>query len=184
MQIEAQDFLRLVEQNKGLVFVDIESTGLKGDYSSALVVSVRPYKAKPTSFVVKQVGNDQRVVREAKEMLESADCWVTYYGKMFDIPFLNTRLLKWGEDPINKKPHIDMYFTLKSNIVTGRRSQSHLLLWLGTQEQKMGVGADVWAQIGLDGKNLRTMQQRCESDVAGLEGLYDKTKHLIREITR
>jgi uncharacterized protein YprB with RNaseH-like and TPR domain len=184
MQIEAQDFLRLVEQTKGLVFVDIESTNLRGDYGAALVVSIKPYKSKPTSFVVKQVGNDQRIVREAKEMLEDANCWVTYYGKMFDIPFLNTRLLKWGDGPIEKKPHIDMYFTLKSNILTARKSQSHLLLWLGTQEQKMGVSADVWARIASGGQNLTTMRQRCESDVSGLEGLYDKTKHLIREITR
>lgn len=184
MQVEAQDFLKIIEQTKGLVFVDIESTGLKGDYGSALVVSVKPYKAKPISVVVKQVGHDQKVVREAKELLERADCWVTYYGKMFDIPFLNTRLLRWGEKPIEKKPHIDMYFTLKSNIVTARKSQSHLLLWLGTQEQKMGVSADTWAQIGVDSKNLSTMTKRCESDVIGLEGLYDKTKHLIREITR
>lgn len=184
MQLEAQDFLRLVEGNKSLVFVDIESTGLKGDYSSTLVVSVKPYHGKPVSFVVKQPGNDQKLVREAKEMLEKADCWVTYYGKMFDVPFLNTRLLKWGFDPIEKRPHIDMYFVLKSNIVTGRRSQSHLLLWLGTKEQKMGVSADVWAQISSEPHNLETMRKRCESDVAGLEGLYDKTKHLIREITR
>jgi uncharacterized protein YprB with RNaseH-like and TPR domain len=184
MQLEAQDFLKMVEKGKGLVFVDIESTGLKGDYGSTLVVSVKPYKSKPISFVVKQPGHDQKLVKEAREALENADCWVTYYGKMFDIPFLNTRLLRWGERPISKRPHIDMYFTLKSNIVTARKSQSHLLLWLGTQEQKMGVSADTWAQIGLDTKNITTMTKRCESDVAGLENLYDKTKHLIREITR
>ena len=42
MQLDAQDFLRLVESNKSLGFVDIESTGFRGDYNSVLVVSVLP----------------------------------------------------------------------------------------------------------------------------------------------
>jgi hypothetical protein len=31
---------------------------------------------------------------------------------------------------------------------------------------------------------LPTMVERCESDVTGLEALYDATKHLIREVKR
>jgi uncharacterized protein YprB with RNaseH-like and TPR domain len=184
MQIDAQNFLRLVETQKSLVFVDIEATGLRGDYGTCLVVSVKPYKSKPTSFVVSQPGRDRKVVTEAKAALEAADCWCTYYGKGFDIPFLNTRLLRWELPPIEKRHHIDMYYTLKSNILTARRSQSHLLLWMGTQEQKMGVSADTWAQISCDPENLVLMRERCESDVTGLEALYNKGKHLIREITR
>lgn len=185
MNLEPKDFLRLVEKAKTLVFFDIEATGLKGDYNSILVVSVKPYGLKPESFSVLQVGNDKRVVREAKERLEAADCWVGYYSKGFDIPMLNTRLLRWGLPPIEKRPHLDLYFTLKSNILTGRRSQAHLLRWLGTAEQKMDVGADVWAEMGLDfNKNIKTMIQRCESDTAGLEGLYNATKHLVRELKK
>lgn len=185
MQIESQNFLKLVERAKSLAFFDIESTGLKGDYNSTLVVSVRPYGEKAKNFSVIQQGNDQRLVREVKEELEKYDCWVSYYGKMFDIPFLNTRLLKWGLDPIEKRHHIDLYFVLKSNILTGRRSQGHLLQWFGTPQQKMGVSADVWAMMATDPKKyMPQMISRCASDTAGLEALYNKTKHLIREITR
>ena len=185
MKIETETFLNLVEEAGTLGFVDIEATGLRGDYNSVLVVSVKPFGKKPTSFAVKQPGNDQRVVREAKEAMEALDCWVTYYGKGFDIKMLNTRLLKWGYPPIEKRHHIDMYYSLKSALLTARRSQGHLLSWLGTDEQKMTVGADVWNQIISDTeKHMPTMIKRCESDVAGLEGLYIKTKHLIREITR
>lgn len=184
-RLDAQDYLRLVEAANTLGFVDIEATGLRGDYNSVLVVSIKPYKGRPTSFSIQQPGNDQRVVREAKEALQRLDCWVTYYGKGFDLPMLNTRLLKWNAGPIERRHHVDLYYTLKHNLLTARKSQSHLLSWLGTPEQKMTVGADTWNEIVRDTQAaMPTMIKRCESDVKGLQDLYEKTKHLIRDIKR
>lgn len=183
MQLDAQKFLRLAEKANTLAFVDIEATGLRGDYNSVLVVSVKPFAGKPYSFAVTQPGNDKRVVREAKEALEGYDAWVTYYGKGFDIPMLNTRLLKWGIAPIEKRHHIDMYFTLKHKLLTARKSQGHLLNWLGTPDQKMSVSADVWNDIVVNpAKHMPTMIKRCESDASGLQGLYERTKHLIADV--
>lgn len=186
MQIEAQDYLRLVEKANTLAFFDIEATGLRGDYNSVLVASIKPYNSKPYSFVIKQPGNDNKVVRDVKEALESYDCWVTYYGKGFDIPMINTRLLKWKARPLEKRHHLDMFFTLKSNLLTARKSQGHLLSWLGTPEEKMTVGADVWSQVLMDpsGPAMKTMIARCESDVEGLQALYERTKHIIKDLKR
>lgn len=186
MQIEASDYLRLVEKSNTLAFFDIEATGLRGDYNSVLVASIKPYNSKPYSFVVKQPGNDNRVVRDVKEALEQYDCWVTYYGKGFDIPMINTRLLKWKAKPVEKRHHLDLYFTLKSNLLTARKSQGHLLSWLEAPEQKMTVGADVWNEVIQNprGNAMKTMIERCESDVEGLQALYMKTKHVIREIKK
>jgi hypothetical protein len=185
VNVDTQEYLDLIERAGGLIFVDIESSGLKGDYNSVLVVSIKPYGKKPFSFNINKVGSDRTVVSSAKAELERAKVWVTYYGKGFDIPMLNTRLLKHGLYPIDKRPHIDMYFTLKSNILTARKSQGHLLQWLGTPQQKMGVSADVWNQMATDpGKHMPQMIARCESDVKGLEALYSRTRHVIRDITR
>lgn len=184
-QVDSQMLLRLMEKSKSIAFVDIEATGLRGDYNSVLCVSIKPYGSKPYSVSVLQPGNDQRVVRDAKRILEGYDCWVTYYGKGFDLPMLNTRLLRWGQAPISKRLHIDMYYTLKYNLLMARRSQGHLLSWLGTPQQKMGVSAEVWNKIIADpAGQMSTMISRCESDVRGLEGLYNKTKHVIADIKR
>jgi uncharacterized protein YprB with RNaseH-like and TPR domain len=186
MQVDAQSFLRLTEAADTLAFVDIEATGLRGDYNSVLVVSIKPFQSDPITYTVKQPGNDKGIVRAVKEHMETLDVWVTYYGKGFDLPMLNTRLLKWGYGPIEKRPHVDMYYSLKSNLLTARRSQGHLLSWLGTPEEKMTVGADQWNAILADpkGKPMKIMVERCESDVIGLQGLYARTKHVIRDITR
>ena len=120
MNISPQVFLRLVEAAKTICFFDIEATGLKGDYNTVLVVSVRPWQEEAITFSVQQPGNDQRVVREAKACLEQFDCWCSYYGKGFDIKMLDTRLLKWGLEPIARRHHIDLFYTLKSNLEIGR----------------------------------------------------------------
>ena len=185
MNVEPQEYLDLVEGAGKLVFVDIEASGLKGDYNSCICVSLKPYGKEPHTIAIKQRGNDEKVVRDAKKELESYSCWVTYYGKGFDIPMLNTRLLKWGQPPIEKRFHLDMYFSLKANILTATKVQGHLLAWLGTPEQKMGVSASAWSELPFRVKeHLPTMIERCESDVEGLEALYRKTRHLIREIKR
>lgn len=186
MKVEVRDYLRLCEAANTLGFFDIEATGLRGDYNSILVASFKHFNDKPVSYVVKQPGNDKGLVRAVRDHLESLDVWVTYYGKGFDIPMLNTRLLKWGYEPVKKKPHLDLYFTLKSGLLTARRSQGHLLSWLEAPEQKMTVGADTWNAILADpkGKPMKVMIERCESDVEGLQGLYERTKHLCADLKR
>ena len=186
MKIDALELLELCEDANKLAFFDIECTGLRGDYNSVLVVSIKPFRGNPVTFKVKQPGNDQKVVRDAKAELEKYTIICGYYSKGFDIPMLNTRLLKWGVEPIEKKLHLDMYYTLKYNLLTARRSQAHLLEWLETPQQKLTVSADDWVKIlrDPDGKPMKTMVERCESDCKGLQNLYERTKHLIREIKR
>lgn len=185
MQIDVQEYLSLVERTNELVFLDIEATGLRGDYNSVLCVSFLPYGETPYSFHIKQPGNDKKVVREVREELSRFSCICTYYGKGFDVPMLNTRLLKWGFDPLPRKYHLDLYYLGKSHLLTARRSQGHLLSWLEAPEQKMTVGADVWNQVLMNPENaMPQMIARCESDVLGLQELYNKIKHLARDLKR
>ena len=118
VQVDAQEYLKLVEETGKLAFFDIESTGLKGDFNSVLVVSIKPYGQDPFSFHIQQSGNDKKVVREAVEALESYSCICGYYSKGFDVPMLNTRRLKWGLEPIAKRHHLDLFFTLKPKLLT------------------------------------------------------------------
>jgi hypothetical protein len=46
-------------------------------------------------------------------------------------------------------------------------------------------GADVWSEVLYKTEEaMKTMVERCESDVIGLEGLYKRTRHLYRDIKR
>jgi RNase H-like protein len=184
MQLEAQKFLPIAEKAGALAFLDIESSNLQGEYGSAVVVSIRPYKQDSITFTARP-GRDKALLKKVREELHKYACWVTYYGKGFDIGFLNTRLLRWGLLPLDKVHHVDLYYVLRYKTLTGRHSQGHLLSWLGTPEQKMSVPATVWSDLAANfDENIAILKDRCESDTEGLQALYEKTKHLISEITR
>lgn len=186
MQIDEQRFLDLAERSGALAFVDIESSGLTADYNNLLVVSIKPFGEKPYSFHISQAGNDQKVAREAKEALEQYELWCTFYGKGFDISFLNTRLLKWRQMPIEKRPHLDLFFTLKYNTRMSRKSLAHFGRWLKCEEDKMDMSPQDWIDAASDPKGpaMKKMIRRCESDCILTENIYKETRHLVRTITK
>jgi hypothetical protein len=195
MKVDVQRFLRLTENAGTIACFDIEATGLRGDYNSILCVSIKPFGEKPYTLAVTKAGEDKKLVKLIREDMKRYDCFVGYYSKGFDWKMLNTRLLQHGLEPLVPKPHIDMYYVLKYHLNTSRRSQGHLLNWLqiettpdeagavGDVAEKMSVSAEVWNKILANPKKeMPKMIRRCESDAAGLEALYRRTNHLIRDI--
>lgn len=184
MQCETKLFLDMAEKAGRLFVWDIESTGLNCDYNSVLVVSVLPFGGKPVTFKVAQPGNDKKVVREAAEYLGTAAAWVTFYGKGFDVPMMNGRLLKWGLPPLPKIHHADVFFQLVGKINTSRKSQAHIARWLGLPEKKMDVAPGEWNSVLHDPAAMRVLVKRCESDVECLTQAYVRTRHIFGELTR
>ena len=184
MNVNAQDYLNLVERSDELVFFDMESSGgFNADFGSTLCVSFKPYGKKPFTLSVKQVGNDQKVVREAKEILEQYQCWVGYYSRGFDIPYLNTRLLKWGVDPIEQRHHLDMYFSLKYKMKMSRKGLGAVADFLRVDTPKINVPQHVWSEMPFNmDKHMKPMITRCEGDCITLEEIYLKTRHMVKEI--
>lgn len=185
MEINPQVFLKMAEQCGAVAMFDIESTGREADYHSVLCLSVKPYGKKPHSFIARTPGDDRALLEAAIPDLESYPVWVTYYGKGFDIPFIRTRLVKHGLPDINKQLHLDAYWTGKSNLLTGRRSQAHLIEWLDLGNKKMTISPDTWNAVIADpAKHMPVIRKRCESDCMGLEGLYDRIKYLVKDLKR
>ena len=185
MQLDAKTFLRLCEIAKTICFFDIESTGLNGDYNSILTISIRPFDSSPRFKSVTQAGDDRALVAWARDELAKFDCWVSYYGKGFDVPMIQSRLLVNRLKPLVKKHHVDMYFHMNAHLNTSRRSQAHRLRWLNVDQQKMSLSPSEWNLVLRNPKRgLRVMERRCNSDTAGLQGLYKRFKGLIGEVTR
>lgn len=183
-QLETQDYLRLTEKAGTLVTWDLEATGLNGDYNSILCGSLKPFGKQPVTYQVTVPGDDRDTCAAIAGALSEADVWVTYYGKGFDVKMLRARLLYHGLPDLVKRPHIDMFFVLMA-LKTSRHSQAHLLSWLGCDEQKMGVPAGQWSEVLANPKKVMpVMVKRCESDCRGLEALYKRSKHIIKDVKR
>lgn len=182
-KLETSQLLPLLERSRAICTWDLEATGLKGDYNSILCASVKPFGEKARTFSVDSPGKDKEVAKLVKAELEKHQAWIGYYSRGFDIKMLNTRLLFHGLEPVEPRIHLDMYYALKSKLLTARRSQGHLLNWLELSEQKMSLSAEEWNRIlGNYSKHKKTMIARCESDVKGLEALYKRTRHLVKDI--
>lgn len=186
MQIEAQDYLRLVEKAGTIVFLDTESTGLNGDYNSLLCVSFKPYGKKPYSFRVRRPGDDRKLIEDAIKEMERYDCIVTFNGVRHDFPLMEARSLFHRGQPLPRlKHHLDLYLKLKYRLKAARKNQAHLSRWLDTGEKKMDMSPQEWNDVlAYPEKNFPTMIQRCESDVRGLEAMYKRCRHLIKDIKR
>lgn len=184
MQITAQEILPVLERAKALAFVDIEAANLNADYGTVVVVSIKPYKSKSVTFTAVP-GRDKQLLRDVSTELIKYPVWITFFGKRYDIPFLNSRLIYHGLPLLPKHHHIDMWMVMKMRTHLSRRNQAHLLSWLGTPEEKMSVSPTVWSEMSVKPKEkLEILRKRCESDVAGLEAMYERAKGAIGEITR
>lgn len=184
-QVEIQKYLRWIEQDHTLFTWDIESSGLNGDYAQILVISIKPYGEDCVTYSLKKGHSDKAMVRAASKMLSSADAWLTYYGKGFDVKMVNTRLLYWGLPMLVKQPHIDLFYVLKYFMKTGSKSQAHLLNFLELPQEKMTVHPSAWSQLSVNfTENMEILIERCESDCIGLEALYDRAKLAIQDARR
>lgn len=185
MQVDTKLFLKLVEETKSLITFDIECLNLNADYGSMLCFSWKPYGKMEHSMAVPQPGDDKALAKNIKEVLESADCWLSFNGKMFDIKYINSRLLYHGVKPVEKKHHLDLYLQLKPKLRATRKGLGPLAGWLKLEEGKMGVSQAVWSEAPAKWKENRSIIiQRCESDVRVLEKMYNRTKDFIGEVTR
>ena len=181
-QLEVQLFLDLAEKAEKLACWDLETSGLGADYQSIIIASIKPFNKPAVTFCADRYNKDKRLVRQVKAELEKYVILVAHFGKGFDIPFLNTRLLYWGLPSLEKRHHIDTFFQLKYRLKTSSASQAALLSFLELPEQKMSLPPGTWQSIFTNKDAKEKLIARCESDCKGLEALYKKTRHLFRDV--
>lgn len=128
--------------------------------------------------------NDFELVRDLVETLGAADTWVTYYGKRFDHPFLNTRVLYWkGKgntiDHVENVPHIDLYDTAKRRLklYSNRLQVVSDLLGHG---QKTPLDLPAWKKAaGGHQPSIDVVAEHCDRDAIILAKNYLDLRPLI-----
>lgn len=118
--------------------------------------------------------SDLSVIKRLSELLYEADAVVGHYSDNFDIPWVNSRLLKYGLDPLPPIKQIDTYKIAKSRF----RLNSYRLDYIG---QYLEVGKKVSTPGGLwerclkgEKKAIEIMQAYNVGDVELLEKVYIK----------
>lgn len=180
MQIEVADFLRLCEGAGTILYFDIESSGFNADYNRVLTFSGQWHgKKKPFTITAKTHRSEKAALERILKVWNKADIVVSYYGRGFDVPFLNARLFEYGLPLLDSKHHLDLYYTLKPKFKLSRKSLDSMGTLAGIPEDKMKVPPRAWREV-----DIPILVKRCESDVKMLVQLYRKVKHLIKTISR
>lgn len=119
-------------------------------------------------------------LRHLWDALNDADAVITYNGKKFDIPRVNTAFIEDGMNPPAPYAHIDLYQTIrkvfgfpsnKLDYVSGRLLDSHKVTH---------SGHDLWvACMNGDPEAWAMMEEYNKHDVVLTEKLYDKLKAWI-----
>jgi uncharacterized protein YprB with RNaseH-like and TPR domain len=170
-------------------YIDIESDGLKADFSTMLSWCI---KQKGGSIVYDAVTKDdlfngvtdQRIIESCLNEMRKYNLIVTYYGTGFDIPFLRSKALHYGMDfphyhyngttLVHELSHFDLYYLVKSKLNLSRKSLDNACDWLGIKG-KTPLDKDTWraAKYG-DPKALEQVVVHNMGDVKILEELHDK----------
>jgi uncharacterized protein YprB with RNaseH-like and TPR domain len=175
------------EQQKARILLwDIEASNLSADFGITLAFGYKWFsEGEPKVIAIsdfprfkKDKTDDSIVVRQAYEILASADMWVTFYGSRFDVPYMNSRLLYHNIGVLPPIPHLDLYYQAKKLKLHSYRLGS-VGEFLGLPTEKTPLSGPVWIKaIAGDKEAMEYIREHCARDVALLEEAYQRLRVL------
>jgi hypothetical protein len=134
----------------------------------------------------KDITDDKALVKSIRDALCDYDIWVTWNGKLFDVPVLNGRLIFHGLEPLPPKMHIDlMYKATGSSVRIGRRSLQSVSEYFDVPNRKTPLSVRIWdkAMAG-DEAAYSLIAEHCDADVLVTRDVFNVLKPQIGTIQR
>lgn len=172
---------------------DLETTHLKADFGTLLCAGYKWLGEKkiyvPTIADTKRFQRDPTddydLVKSFAEVLREADIWVTYFGKGFDVKFMQAKMLEHGLGILPNTPHVDLYFVVKQNLALSRKSLGNVATFLNFEAAKTPVDGRTWKKAMAGSRAaLKYIVDHCRADVALLEEAYLMLRPLVRQHPR
>ena len=124
--------------------------------------------------------DDKELCLRMRKILEDADLLITYNGIQCDIPFLQTRLLHHGLDPLVPTAHKDVYYTARHKLKLSRNRLYDVQTFLGLKNEKSPVNLIQWLRALIGNKKAQQeILYHCKQDVLVLEDAYMKLRPLM-----
>ena len=175
-------------------FLDIETTNLKANFGRILCASVadmhgnvRTFRIDEEPFKRPKRRDDSALAAGLRDYIEQFDFLVTWYGKMFDLPYIDTRLLIANERPVRKDiMHSDpIYKAGHGSLALHSRRLDAVTKTFRLPVQKPGLDPDIWNDAA-DGDRdaMDYVVEHCEADVLVLRYVFHILKPLIKIVHR
>lgn len=114
MKILIDNIKNIEKLNSESVVLDIETTGVSRINSKVLIASIIKDKNKFVQYAIESEDEELDLLKELSKSLENKHI-ITYNGKIFDIPFIKSRLLHHEIPIFNEKSQFDLYRYIKKN---------------------------------------------------------------------
>lgn len=173
---------------------DIETSNLDADFGRIFCIGYKWYDESTVhcpSIVLPEQGKswdnaEHELIETFMQVYETADISVTYNGILFDLPYINTKYMRYHSSgapaPVAQT---DLYWTVKSKTRLSRKSLQNLSYYLGGEYQKSGVEPRLWLAAREGNKAaLRAIIQHCKIDVLALEEDYTRLRPFITKHPR
>lgn len=164
---------------------DLETTNLSADFGVVLCGVVKPGHGKPIVFRADKLNpkwdtardDDSAVVKAIVAELSKHDIWVAHNGAKFDVPFLRTRLLRWGLEQLPNAKLIDPVWLARNKLRMSFNSLGQVANLLSCNT-KTEVRPDQWLRASLGGcrKAMDYIVKHCVADVLVLEQVVGALK--------
>ena len=168
---------------------DIEATNLRANFGFMLCVGWKVVGEKKIHiesimdfprYFKKDPTDDEQLAKVAHTVLSNADEWVTWYGKKFDVPYVNSRLLYHKHDllPPGIK-HIDGWWVSKYKLLLHSNRMAAVAQFLG-KSVKTHFGGPTWIKAAAGNrKAIKYVEDHCYKDIIELENVYKRILPLI-----
>lgn len=166
---------------------DLETSNLNADYGVILCAGYKTV-GKGSGKVISVQDYEGDILRREKALLKdlcvellTADCWLTWFGTYFDIPFVNSRLLYHNLPTLPANfTHIDGWKVSRNRLKLRNNRLNTVQEFLGTKTAKDAVLGPVWikALAGCQ-KSLRYIINHCKKDIKALDEVYQRLRPLI-----
>lgn len=177
---------------------DIETHDLSSPFGPLICASVfDPATEEMVSFrqdeyvrkkIAEDMIDDAALCVALRDFLNDFHIHITFYGKGFDVPHLNSRLALNGERRLDPAWHLDVCWAFKGwrglKFQTGK--MKHVAEALGL-EQKPSVPPEVWMEAKAGRKKaMNEVVERCEADarITAQIAEYVADNDLLKSIQR
>lgn len=164
---------------------DLETTNLNADFGIILCGVVKSSHGKPQVFRGDRLNpkwstkrsDDSHVLKALVEELEKYDIWIAHNGQKFDIPYLRSRLLKFGFPSLANKKLIDPCHLARNKLKISYNSLEKIANHMGCNS-KTDLDPDIWLKASLDGcrRSMDEVCRHCVEDVITLEKVINYMK--------
>lgn len=118
--------------------------------------------------------DDGKLAVAIRDELEKYNCVVGWNSKLFDIAFLNARLLKAGHRPFHPQFSLDlMWYAGGSSNRIGSKRLDNVQRFLALKDAKTAISWEDWQRAALGNQTaFKQVVKHCEQDVLVLREAY------------